>query len=243
MSVRDRENAVPVLLRRYRGRCLGASPIGALQGQSAHISLRFLKSWNFEKQKTTDEIAPILLSACTPRSPRRSRLHDEHATEKQKKENPMSDMNFITPGHVNAFQAIRSQLYDNITLASCRINGEPGVVIVMLDHVGEGKVAVMPLFVAITEGMELEFPGEKKWSWDRQGNPKDEVCDRETRPDAEASSEQHHDSMTLESIVADPWNAVCLDVPEYGGDRLLYAALDASLECLRAAKRNIEAAR
>ena len=33
---------------------------------------------------------------------------------------------FITPGHVRAFQAITSRLYDNITLWSCRINGEPG---------------------------------------------------------------------------------------------------------------------
>ncbi len=64
---------------------------------------------------------------------------------------------FITPGHVRAFQALRSDLYDNITLWSCLVNGEPGVCIVMVDHVGEGKVAVMPLFVAITEGMRLDF--------------------------------------------------------------------------------------
>ena len=31
---------------------------------------------------------------------------------------------YITPGHVRAFQAITSRLYDNITLWSCRINGE-----------------------------------------------------------------------------------------------------------------------
>jgi hypothetical protein len=68
-------------------------------------------------------------------------------------------MSNIQPGHVNAFQAIRSQLYDNITLASCTINGEPGVAIVMLDHVGEGKIAVMPLFVAITDSMEIDFSG------------------------------------------------------------------------------------
>jgi hypothetical protein len=68
-------------------------------------------------------------------------------------------MSNIQPGHVNAFQAIRSQLYDNISLASCTINGDPGVAIIMLEHVGEGKVAVMPLFVAITESMEIEFPG------------------------------------------------------------------------------------
>jgi hypothetical protein len=69
-------------------------------------------------------------------------------------------MSNITPGHVRVFQAIRSQLYDNITLASCQINGDPGVAIVMIDEVGEGKVAVMPLFVAITENMRLAFPGD-----------------------------------------------------------------------------------
>ena len=55
-------------------------------------------------------------------------------------------MSNITPGHVRVFQAVRSQLYDNITLASCTINGEPGVAIIMVDEVGEGKIAVMPLF-------------------------------------------------------------------------------------------------
>ena len=58
-------------------------------------------------------------------------------------------MSNITSGHVRAFQAIRSQLYDNITLASCTINGDPGVAIVMVDDTGEGTLAVMPLFVAI----------------------------------------------------------------------------------------------
>jgi hypothetical protein len=66
----------------------------------------------------------------------------------------------ITAGHVRAFHAITSQLYDNITLWSCCINGDPGVAIVMVEHVGEGKVAVMPLFVAITEGMKLSFDDE-----------------------------------------------------------------------------------
>jgi hypothetical protein len=60
---------------------------------------------------------------------------------------------FITPGHVRAFQAVTTQLYGEVTLASCLINGKPGVAIVLIDHVGEGKVAVMPLFVAITEDM------------------------------------------------------------------------------------------
>ena len=67
---------------------------------------------------------------------------------------------FITPGHVRAFQAVTTQLYGEVTLASCRINGKPGVAIVLVDHVGEGKLAVMPLFVAITEDMDIAFEGE-----------------------------------------------------------------------------------
>jgi hypothetical protein len=78
---------------------------------------------------------------------------------------------FITPAHVRAFQAVTSRLYDNITLWSCRINGEPGVAIVMLDHVGENSVAVMPLFVAITPGMEITFDGGREVS-DGGGGPK-----------------------------------------------------------------------
>ena len=69
-------------------------------------------------------------------------------------------MDFITPGHVQAFQMVRSPHYGNITMSSCRVNGEPGVAIIMVEDVVENKVAVMPLFVAITDGMELELPGE-----------------------------------------------------------------------------------
>ncbi len=70
-------------------------------------------------------------------------------------------MNHITPHHVRAFQMLRSPLYDNITLASCLINGEPGVAIIAVDEVAENKIAVMPLFVALTPSMELVFPGER----------------------------------------------------------------------------------
>jgi hypothetical protein len=79
---------------------------------------------------------------------------------------------FITPGHVRAFQAITSRLYDNITLWSCRINGEAGVAIVMVDHAGEGKIAIMPLFVAITESMEIAFEGGREVGGEGGGGPK-----------------------------------------------------------------------
>lgn len=81
-------------------------------------------------------------------------------------------MSFITPGHVRAFQAVRSQLYDNVTLASCTINGEPGVAIVMVEHAGENKVAVTPLFVAITDGMDIEFVGFGERDRGGEGGPK-----------------------------------------------------------------------
>lgn len=90
-------------------------------------------------------------------------------------------MSNITPGHVRVFQAVRSQLYDNITLTSCTLNGEPGVAIVMVDEVGEGKVAIMPLFVAITPSMEIDFPGEGE-SDSGGGGPKDEKEARSANP-------------------------------------------------------------
>ncbi len=79
---------------------------------------------------------------------------------------------FITPGHVRAFQAVTSRLYDNITLWSCRINGEEGVAIVMVDDAGENSLAVMPLFVAVTPGMEIAFDGAREIGGDGGGGPK-----------------------------------------------------------------------
>jgi hypothetical protein len=83
-------------------------------------------------------------------------------------------MSNITSGHVRVFQAVRSQLYDNITLASCTINGEPGVAIVMIDEVGENKIAVMPLFVAIAPSMKIGFPSEGESDGEEGGGPRDD---------------------------------------------------------------------
>jgi hypothetical protein len=80
--------------------------------------------------------------------------------------------NFITPGHVRAFQAITSRLYDNIVLWSCRINGEPGVAIVMVDHAGDCSIAIMPLFVAITPSMDITFEGAGEVDAGGEGGPK-----------------------------------------------------------------------
>lgn len=71
-------------------------------------------------------------------------------------------LSHITPGHVRAFQMVTSGAYDNVSLWSCRINGAPGVVIALIDHAGEGKVAIMPLFAAITPDMRISFDDEEE---------------------------------------------------------------------------------
>jgi hypothetical protein len=96
---------------------------------------------------------------------------------------------FITPGHVRAFQAVTTQLYGEVTLASCRIDGEPGVAIVLMEHVGEGKVGVMPLFVAITSKMEIAFEGEGAGGGGGGGGPRREFKTNKdaTRPSYDVS--------------------------------------------------------
>ena len=85
---------------------------------------------------------------------------------------------FITPGHVRAFQAVTTQLYGETTLASCYINGEPGVGIVLIEPVGEDKVAIMPLFVGITPGMEIDWtPFEEMTRGESGGGPQREFRD------------------------------------------------------------------
>jgi len=100
-----------------------------------------------------------------------------HKTERERNQIMTNDkgdprLSNITPGHVRAFHALTSGMYDNITLWSCRIDGEPGVAIVMVDHVGEGKAAVMPLFVAITPKMELSFDDEQEGDDSGGGGPR-----------------------------------------------------------------------
>ena len=57
-------------------------------------------------------------------------------------------------------------------MTSCWINGEPGVAIVLIDDVGEDKMAVMPLFVAITPAMQLAFAGEQAGGSGGGGGPR-----------------------------------------------------------------------
>lgn len=79
-----------------------------------------------------------------------------------KANNGRTEKSNITPGHVRAFQAITSGLYENITLWGCTIDGEPGVAIVMVDQVNADRLAVMPLFVAITDKMVIDFGAEDR---------------------------------------------------------------------------------
>jgi hypothetical protein len=61
-----------------------------------------------------------------------------------------------------AYFRLCARSIDNITLASCTINNEPEIAIVMLDESGEGTIAVMRFFVGITRGMKIDFPGERE---------------------------------------------------------------------------------
>jgi len=60
----------------------------------------------------------------------------------------------ITREHKKAFNALVSGEYRNFALFSCFVNGEPSATIVAVEEEGE-EVKVTPLFVAVTEGMEL----------------------------------------------------------------------------------------
>jgi hypothetical protein len=88
----------------------------------------------------------------------------------------------ITPGHVRAFQSVTTGAFGEVTLQSSTINGEPGVAIIAMQYVGKDKVAVCPLFVAITPGMKITFPGEAQIGDGGDGGgpetPQKEVCQR-----------------------------------------------------------------
>lgn len=88
----------------------------------------------------------------------------------------MTKTSFITPGHVRAYHMLTSSLYeDNLTLTSCWIDGEPGVAIALVERIAEDKVSVMPLFVAVTSKMNLEFVGgqEAGGDSDEGGGPRE----------------------------------------------------------------------
>ena len=89
---------------------------------------------------------------------------------------------FLHPGHVRAFGALTTGQYENLTLWACRVNGEPTSAIVALFEEGD-TVSVMPLFVAITEGMVLTDAEGRSRDGGGGGGPKIRArASRLTRP-------------------------------------------------------------
>lgn len=61
------------------------------------------------------------------------------------------------PDHISAFEALTSGELGNFALFSCFLNGEPAVAIVAVTHLenDNGEYKITPLFVSVTETMEL----------------------------------------------------------------------------------------
>jgi hypothetical protein len=72
-------------------------------------------------------------------------------------------MSNIMPGHIWALQMVTSG-HPGVTLWNCTINGEPGVAVVLVERPNHDEFEVMPLFVAITPGMGIDFPGGHRGS-------------------------------------------------------------------------------
>ena len=67
----------------------------------------------------------------------------------------MQRMTNITEKHRDAFNAIASGRYDNFCLFSCWVNGEPTSAICCVTEEGNGEISIVPMFVAVTEGMKI----------------------------------------------------------------------------------------
>jgi len=63
-------------------------------------------------------------------------------------------MTNITAEHRAAFEAVASGDFENFSLFSCYVNGEPAAAIVAINRDGEEYI-IAPLFVALTPGMVL----------------------------------------------------------------------------------------
>ena len=63
-------------------------------------------------------------------------------------------MTNITEEHRKAFAALTSGGYGNFALFSCFVDGEPSAAIVAVQESEEGFL-IQPLFVAVTEAMDL----------------------------------------------------------------------------------------
>ncbi|MDJ0825836.1 MAG: hypothetical protein QNJ16_10070 [Rhodobacter sp.] len=63
----------------------------------------------------------------------------------------------IHPEHISAFEALTSGECENFAVFSCFVDGEPAVAIVALTppETDEGEYQITPLFVGVTEAMNL----------------------------------------------------------------------------------------
>ena len=69
----------------------------------------------------------------------------------------------VTAGHEMAFAWLRHG-EGQFGLLSCYVNGEPSALIAAGEHRPDGKVAIMPFFIALTKGMRVTTPdGDVVW--------------------------------------------------------------------------------
>ena len=90
----------------------------------------------------------------------------------------------ITPADVTNFLAVTSRTHgETIRLASCKIDGQPGVAIVRLNRVSEHHAVLVALYVAITSAMEIDIGGIRRASrGDDDGRPKTPEQDEHGMP-------------------------------------------------------------
>ena len=64
----------------------------------------------------------------------------------------------LKPDHKKSFEALISGEFDNFMLMSCVVNGEQSSVICVITDLGDENAAVFPLYVALTDGMDIRGP-------------------------------------------------------------------------------------
>ncbi|MBI1256563.1 MAG: hypothetical protein GC204_03745 [Chloroflexi bacterium] len=91
---------------------------------------------------------------------------DSSVRHKARREMRTADERFVSnikPGHEMAFTWLRSGS-GQCGLVSCTVNGHPSALIIAARET-EDELEIMPLFVALTAGMEIRGPdGQVIWS-------------------------------------------------------------------------------
>ncbi len=73
--------------------------------------------------------------------------------------NDESDVSTITAAHEMTFAWLRHDSNTPFGLVSCYVNGKPSALVVAAKpHHGQRTVEIMPLFVALTDGMRITAP-------------------------------------------------------------------------------------